>query len=38
MAWGFKHAAAALVGKFFGKRTIIHRWVEGVKTQRGWLP
>ncbi len=35
MAWGFGDAAAALVGKFFGKNNIIHRWVEGVKTREG---
>jgi phytol kinase len=35
MAWGFGDAAAALVGKFFGKRGIIHRWVEGAKTLEG---
>jgi dolichol kinase len=35
MAWGFGDAAAALVGKFLGKRTIIHAWVEGAKTHEG---
>lgn len=35
MAWGFRDAAAALVGKFLGKRTIIHAWVEGAKTHEG---
>ncbi|NLJ79437.1 MAG: phosphatidate cytidylyltransferase [Firmicutes bacterium] len=37
MAWGFGDAAAALVGKFFGKRNIIHRWVEGAKTCEGTM-
>jgi phytol kinase len=37
MAWGFGDAAAALVGKFLGKRTIIHAWVEGAKTCEGTL-
>ena len=35
MAWGFGDAAAALVGKFFGKRIIFHRWVDGAKTHEG---
>lgn len=35
MAWGFGDAAAALVGKFFGKRTFIHTWIEGAKTHEG---
>lgn len=35
MAWGFGDAAAALVGKFFGKKSIVHRWIEGVKTLEG---
>lgn len=37
MAWGWGDAAAALVGKFFGKRTIVHAWVEGAKTHEGTL-
>ncbi len=37
MAWGLGDAAAALVGKFYGKRTIVHAWVEGAKTQEGTL-
>lgn len=37
MAWGFGDAAAALVGKFFGKRKIVHAWVEGAKTHEGTL-
>lgn len=35
MAWGFGDAAAALVGKAFGRRRIQHRWVEGSKTVEG---
>ncbi len=35
MAWGFGDAAAALVGKYFGKNSIVHRWVEGAKTLEG---
>lgn len=35
MVWGFGDAAAALIGKFFGKKSIVHRWVEGVKTYEG---
>ncbi|HHY15419.1 MAG TPA: phosphatidate cytidylyltransferase [Firmicutes bacterium] len=37
MAWGFGDAAAALVGKFFGRIKIVHRWVEGAKTCEGTL-
>ena len=37
MAWGFGDAAAALVGKFLGKKSIVHRWVEGVKTREGTI-
>ena len=37
MAWGFGDAAAALVGKAFGRRQIIHRWIEGAKTVEGTL-
>lgn len=37
MAWGFGDAAAALIGKFFGKRHVIHRWIEGAKTKEGAL-
>lgn len=37
MAWGLGDATAALVGKFFGKRTIVHAWVEGAKTHEGTL-
>lgn len=35
LTWGFGDAAAALVGKFFGRITIVHRWVEGAKTLEG---
>lgn len=35
MAWGFGDAAAALVGKFWGKRHVIHHWIEGAKTWEG---
>lgn len=35
MAWGFGDAAAALVGKFFGKRCFVHNWIEGAKTYEG---
>ncbi|HOA91030.1 MAG TPA: phosphatidate cytidylyltransferase [Bacillota bacterium] len=37
MAWGFGDAAAALVGKAFGKKHIIHRLVEGSKTREGTI-
>jgi phytol kinase len=37
MAWGFGDAAAALVGKAFGRRQILHRWIEGAKTVEGTL-
>lgn len=35
MAWGFGDAAAALVGKAFGRNLIRHRWVEATKTREG---
>lgn len=35
MAWGFGDAAAALVGKFLGKRFVVHRCIEGAKTYEG---
>lgn len=35
MAWGFGDAAAALVGKFFGRSCFVHRWIEGAKTFEG---
>ncbi len=37
MAWGFGDAAAALIGKAFGKRVIRHPRVEGKKTLEGTL-
>lgn len=35
MAWGFGDAAAALVGKAWGRRYVIHSLVEGAKTYEG---
>ena len=35
MAWGFGDAAAALVGKRFGRRRIRHPRIEGAKTVEG---
>jgi phytol kinase len=35
MAWGFGDAAAALVGKAFGRRRILHACIEGAKTYEG---
>ncbi len=35
MAWGFGDAAAALVGKNFGRRRILHQRIEGTKTVEG---
>jgi dolichol kinase len=35
MAWGFGDAAAALVGKNFGRRRILHPRIEGTKTMEG---
>jgi dolichol kinase len=32
MTWGFGDAAAALVGKAFGNRRILHPWIEGANT------
>lgn len=37
MAWGFGDAAAALVGKAFGRRRVFHRLIEGAKTYEGTL-
>ncbi|HWI62314.1 MAG TPA: phosphatidate cytidylyltransferase [Symbiobacteriaceae bacterium] len=37
MAWGFGDAAAALVGKSWGRRQIRHRWVDGAKTAEGTI-
>lgn len=36
-AWGFGDAAAALVGKKWGKNVVIHPLVEGKKTKEGTL-
>ena len=35
MAWGFGDAAAALVGKAFGRRRVIHKYIEKAKTYEG---
>lgn len=35
MAWGFGDAAAALIGKKFGRRRITHPKIEGAKTVEG---
>jgi phytol kinase len=35
MAWGFGDAAAALVGKAFGRHRILHPQIEGAKTYEG---
>ncbi len=35
MAWGFGDAAAALVGKAFGRHRILHRLIERTKTLEG---
>jgi phytol kinase len=35
MAWGFGDAAAALVGKAFGRRRVLHACIEGAKTYEG---
>jgi phytol kinase len=35
MAWGFGDAAAALIGKAFGRRRILHSLIEGAKTLEG---
>jgi phytol kinase len=37
MAWGWGDAAAALVGKAFGRRRVIHDLIEGAKTYEGTL-
>lgn len=37
MAWGFGDAAAALVGKAFGRHPIEHPRIEGAKTYEGTL-
>ncbi len=35
MAWGFGDAAAAVVGKAFGRRAVVSRFVDGSKTYVG---
>lgn len=35
MGWGFGDAAAALIGKAFGRRRFLHRYIEGTKTHEG---
>jgi phytol kinase len=35
MAWGLGDAAAALVGRAFGRHRIRHPWIEGTKTMEG---
>lgn len=35
MAWGFGDAAAALVGKYMGRRRFVHRLIERAKTYEG---
>lgn len=37
MAWGFGDAAAALVGKRWGRRQLKHPWVDNAKTVEGTL-
>lgn len=37
LTWGFGDAAAALVGKAYGKEPLRHRWLEGTKTREGTL-
>jgi len=37
MAWGFGDAAAALVGKAYGRHRIVHPHIEGKKTYEGTL-
>ena len=37
MGWGFGDAAAALVGKTFGKRRMLHRYIEKAKTFEGTI-
>lgn len=36
MGWGFGDAAAALIGKWRGKRRVLLRWVDGAKTWEGF--
>ncbi|NPV07662.1 MAG: phosphatidate cytidylyltransferase [Anaerolineae bacterium] len=35
MGWGFGDAAAALIGKRFGRRRFLTRYIEGAKTHEG---
>lgn len=35
MAWGFGDAAAALFGRAFGRKRVVHRLIEGTKTYVG---
>jgi phytol kinase len=37
MGWGFGDAAAALIGKAYGKRRVLCRYIEGTKTCEGTL-
>jgi phytol kinase len=37
MGWGFGDAAAALVGKTFGRRRVLHKYIEGAKTYEGTI-
>lgn len=37
LAWGFGDAAAALIGKAFGKHIIDHKWSDGKKTVEGFF-
>jgi len=37
MAWGLGDAAAALIGKAYGRRRILHPRIEGAKTYEGTL-
>ncbi|MFO7952293.1 MAG: hypothetical protein R6U91_05760 [Bacillota bacterium] len=37
MGWGFGDAAAALAGKYFGKRRMLHRYIEKAKTFEGTI-
>lgn len=37
MAWGFGDAAAAIVGKRWGKHRLNYRWADGLKTWEGTI-
>jgi phytol kinase len=37
MAWGFGDAAAALIGKAFGRRRVLHSLIESAKTCEGTI-